>query len=117
LTTWRARMPRSATTTSGYCGGPPQWPDVILRTTPRAFLGAELARGRKTAGFSSQDALAARLGFDRTLNMSGVEDVTAESRSLLRRATVVFDLVRGDALPRTASRALITEAAQQWKTR
>jgi len=30
------------------------------------------------------------------LNMSGVEDVTAKSRSLLRRATVVFDLVRGE---------------------
>jgi hypothetical protein len=49
--------------------------------------------------------------------LEAVEDVTAESRSLVRRATVVFDLVRGDALPRTASRALITEAAEQWKTR
>jgi transcriptional regulator with XRE-family HTH domain len=36
-------------------------------TDPRAFLGAELARGRKTAGFASQDALAARVGFDRTV--------------------------------------------------
>lgn len=38
---------------------------------PRAFLGAELARGRKAAGFSSQDALAARLGFDRTVIAKG----------------------------------------------
>ena len=38
---------------------------------PRAFLGAELARGRKAAGFSSQDALAARLGFDRTVVAKG----------------------------------------------
>ena len=36
-------------------------------TDPRAFLGAELARARKAAGFGSQDALAARLGFDRTV--------------------------------------------------
>jgi len=36
-------------------------------TDPRAFLGAELARARKAAGFPSQDALAARLGFDRTV--------------------------------------------------
>jgi hypothetical protein len=35
-------------------------------TDPRAFLGRELRRARVAAGFSSQDALAARLGFDRT---------------------------------------------------
>ena len=34
---------------------------------PRAFLGAELTRARKAAGFSSQDVLAAKLGFDRTV--------------------------------------------------
>jgi transcriptional regulator with XRE-family HTH domain len=34
---------------------------------PAAFLGEELRRGRLAAGFSSQDALAARLGFDRTV--------------------------------------------------
>jgi transcriptional regulator with XRE-family HTH domain len=34
---------------------------------PRAFLGAELRRARAAAGFASQDALAARLGFDRTV--------------------------------------------------
>lgn len=68
------------------------------------------------AGLSGGFQLASCDGSPELLNMSGVEDVTAESRSLLRRATVVFDLVRGDALPRTASRALITEAAEQWKT-
>lgn len=36
-------------------------------TDPRAFLGRELRRARVTAGFSSQEALAARLGFDRTV--------------------------------------------------
>jgi transcriptional regulator with XRE-family HTH domain len=36
-------------------------------TDPRAFLGAELVRARKAAGFNSQDALAAKLGFDRTV--------------------------------------------------
>ncbi len=34
---------------------------------PAAFVGAELRRARLAAGFSSQDALAARLGFDRTV--------------------------------------------------
>lgn len=69
------------------------------------------------AGLSGGFQLASCDGAPDVLNMSGVEDVTAESRSLLRRATVVFDLVRGDALPRTASRAVVTEAAEQWKTR
>jgi len=46
-----------------------------------------------------------------------VEDVTEERRSLVRHATLVFDLVRGDALPREESRMLILEVAEQWKTR
>jgi transcriptional regulator with XRE-family HTH domain len=36
-------------------------------TNPAAFLGAELRRARMAAGFSSQEVLAARLGFDRTV--------------------------------------------------
>jgi DNA-binding XRE family transcriptional regulator len=37
------------------------------RTSPGAFLGAKLRQARINAGYSSQDALAARLGFDRTV--------------------------------------------------
>jgi transcriptional regulator with XRE-family HTH domain len=69
------------------------------------------------AGLGGAFDLASSDGAPDVLRMEAVEDVTAESRSLVRRATVVFDLVRGDALPRTASRALILEAAEQWKTR
>ena len=36
-------------------------------TNPAAFLGAELRRARLAAGFSSQEALAAKFGFDRTV--------------------------------------------------
>jgi transcriptional regulator with XRE-family HTH domain len=36
-------------------------------TNPAAFLGAELRRARLAAGFSSQEALAGRLGFDRSV--------------------------------------------------
>jgi transcriptional regulator with XRE-family HTH domain len=36
-------------------------------SSPATFLGNELRRARVAAGFSSQDALAARLGFDRTV--------------------------------------------------
>jgi transcriptional regulator with XRE-family HTH domain len=37
------------------------------KTDPKAFLGERLARGRVAAGFSSQEALAAKLGFDRSV--------------------------------------------------
>ena len=36
-------------------------------SNPAAFLGAELRRARVAAGFASQEALAARLGYDRTV--------------------------------------------------
>ena len=35
--------------------------------TPRQFLGKELCRARVAAGFSSQQALADHLGFERTV--------------------------------------------------
>jgi transcriptional regulator with XRE-family HTH domain len=37
------------------------------KTNPKALLGKRLRLGRIAAGFSSQDALAIRLGFDRTV--------------------------------------------------
>jgi transcriptional regulator with XRE-family HTH domain len=37
------------------------------QTNPAAFFGVELRRARMTAGFTSQEALAARLGFDRSV--------------------------------------------------
>jgi len=74
------------------------------------------ARGAN-AGLSGGFALASCDDAPDVLRMEAVEDVTEERRSLVRHATLVFDLVRGDALPREESRALILEAAEQWKTR
>src|SRR5437763_11260932 len=37
------------------------------QTSPAAFLGARLRQARLEAGFRSQDALAAKLGFDRSV--------------------------------------------------
>jgi hypothetical protein len=51
------------------------------------------------------------------VRMEAVEDVTVESRSLVRKAANIFVRVQADALPRAASRTLILEAAEQWKTR
>lgn len=69
------------------------------------------------AGLSGGFALASCDGAPDTLRMEAVEDVTAESRALVRKAVNIFVRVQADALPRVASRAVILEAAEQWKTR
>jgi transcriptional regulator with XRE-family HTH domain len=69
------------------------------------------------AGLSGAFDLASSDGAPAVLRMEAVEDVTVESRSLVRQATNIFVRVQADALPRAASLALIREAAEQWKTR
>lgn len=69
------------------------------------------------AGLSGGFQLASCDGAPDVLNMNGVRDVTEERGALVRHATRIFDFARGDALPRGASRELILEAAEQWKTR
>jgi transcriptional regulator with XRE-family HTH domain len=69
------------------------------------------------AGLSGAFDLASGDGAPEVLRMEAVEDVTAESRSLVRKAANIFVRVQADALPRAASRTLILEAAEQWKTR
>jgi transcriptional regulator with XRE-family HTH domain len=69
------------------------------------------------AGLSGAFTLASADGAPEVLRMEAVEDVTVESRSLVRQATNIFVRVQADALPRTASLALTREAAEQWKTR
>jgi len=84
-------------------------PNIQVQVVPSA-------RGAN-AGLSGGFALASCDGMPDVLRMEAVEDVTEERRSLVRHATLIFDLVRGDALPREESRMLILEAAEQWKTR
>lgn len=74
------------------------------------------ARGAN-AGLSGGFTIASCDGAPDVLRMEAVEDVTEERRQLVRHAALIFDLVRGDALPCDSSRALIVEAAEQWKTR
>jgi transcriptional regulator with XRE-family HTH domain len=69
------------------------------------------------AGLSGAFTLASADSAPDVLRMEAVEDVTVESRSLVRQATNIFVRVQADALPRAASLALIREAAGQWKTR
>jgi transcriptional regulator with XRE-family HTH domain len=51
------------------------------------------------------------------LHMDAVEDQLIGDRALIRKADIVFELVRRDALPRVPSRAILLEAAETWKTR
>jgi hypothetical protein len=68
------------------------------------------------AGLAGAFDIAAADGMPETLRMEGVEDQTTEKRSLVRKAAVAFDRVRGDALPRDASRDLVLKVAdERWK--
>lgn len=69
-----------------------------------------------SAGLGGALNLAAGDGTPEVLLTEAVEDQTTEIRSLVQKASDTFDLVRADALPRAASRAVILEAAEQWKT-
>jgi transcriptional regulator with XRE-family HTH domain len=86
-----------------------EWPDITVQVLP-SDTGAN-------AGLSGAFDLASGDGAPELLRMEAVEDVTAETRSLVRKAANIFDRVRADALPRAASRTLVLEAADQWKTR
>src|SRR5579859_6383208 len=74
-------------------------PSVIVQILP-SETGAN-------AGLSGAFTLASADGAPEVLRMEAVEDVTVESRSLVRQATNIFVRVQADALPRAASLALI----------
>lgn len=83
-------------------------PYVVVQVVP-ASTGAN-------AGLAGAFDIAAADGMAETLRMESVEDQTMEKRSLVRKAAAAFDRVRGDALPRDASRDLILKVAEErWK--
>jgi transcriptional regulator with XRE-family HTH domain len=69
------------------------------------------------AGLSGGFTIASVDSAPDVLRMEAVEDVTEERRPLVRHAALVFDLVRGDALPCDQSRTLAVEATETWKNR
>lgn len=83
-------------------------PNIVVQVVP-ASNGAN-------AGLSGAFDIAAADLMPETLRMEGVEDQTTEKRSIVRKAAVAFDRVRGDALPRDASRDLVLKVAdERWK--
>jgi hypothetical protein len=73
-------------------------------------------RGR-TRGLCGTFDLATAADGGITLRMDGIEDQTTEDRPLVSKGVILFDLIRGNALPRDESRSLILEIAEQWKSR
>jgi hypothetical protein len=67
------------------------------------------------AGLAGSFMLASLDGKPDILHIDSVEDLLVDRSALVRKAAVVFDRVRGDALPRTVSRDLIMKVAgEQW---
>ncbi|MGH3192421.1 MAG: helix-turn-helix domain-containing protein [Streptosporangiaceae bacterium] len=84
-------------------------PGVVVQVVPSA-KGAN-------AGLCGTFDLATAADGATTLRMDGIEDQTTENRLLVSKGVILFDLIRGDALPREESRSLILEIAEQWKSR
>lgn len=90
---------------------------VELSQRPYLMIQVLPAANGANAGLGGAINLASGDGTPGVLLTEAVEDQTTENRSLVLKASDTFDLVRADALPRAASRALFLEAAEQWKTR
>jgi hypothetical protein len=87
-----------------------------LSHRPYIVVQVVAAGNGANAGLSGAFGIAAADGIRETLQMDGIEDWTTEKRALVRKAAVAFDRVRGDALPRDASRDLILKVAdEKWK--
>jgi len=72
-------------------------------TLPHILVQVVPAGNGANAGLSGGFALASCDGVPDTLRMEAEEDVTAEGRSLVRRAANILVRVQADALPRAAS--------------
>jgi len=103
-------------------GSPQVMHDALVQVAEwsrRPFLVVQVipAVNGANAGLGGAFDIASADGMPDTLRMEGVEDQTVEKRSLVRKAAVAFDRVRGDALSRGQSRDLIMKVAEEkWKT-
>jgi transcriptional regulator with XRE-family HTH domain len=86
-----------------------QRPGMVIQVVPSA-KGAN-------AGLCVTFDLATAADGTVTLRQDGIEDQTTEDKPLASKAVILFDLIRGNALPRDESRSLILEIAEQWKSR
>ena len=103
-------------------GSPPVMHDALvcvaeLSRRPYVVVQVVPASNGANAGLAGAFSIAAADGIAETLQAEGVEEQTTEKRSVVRKAAVIFDRVRGDTLPRDASRDLILKVAdEKWKS-
>jgi transcriptional regulator with XRE-family HTH domain len=83
-------------------------PDLSIHVLPSENAGS--------AGLFGGFFIASNEGRPDALLMETVEDQTTDQRRLVRKAQIVFDRVRRDAQPRVASRTILLEAAERWKS-
>jgi hypothetical protein len=91
----------------------------LAELSKRANIAVQVvpASNGENPGFGGGFGIASGESMPETLQTDGVEDQTTEKRSVLRKAAVTFDRLRGDALPRNASRELILKVAEEvWKS-
>ena len=88
-----------------------------LSTRPYISVQVVPAGNGANAGLGGALNIAGGDGTPDVLHMDAVEGQTSERRSLVRKAAVAFDRLRGDALSRGQSRDLILRLADElWKT-
>jgi hypothetical protein len=83
----------------------------------RSYIAVQVvaASTGANAGLAGSFMIASFDGRPDVMYLDAVEGQTVESNTLVRKTAVVFDQVRADALPRTASRDLILKVAgEQW---
>ncbi|MGO9780718.1 MAG: helix-turn-helix domain-containing protein [Streptosporangiaceae bacterium] len=102
-------------------GSPEAMHGQLIRVTDlsmRSYISVQVVpvSNGANAGLGGGFAIASTDDMPGTLRMEGVEDQTTDKRSLVRKAAVTFERLRGDALPRAASRDLILRLADElWK--
>ena len=82
----------------------------------RPAMTLQVVPSGPNAGLSGGFVIASAEGTSDVVVAESLEDVTSGGRAFVRKAAVVFDVVRGEALPVAASRSLILEVAGQWKS-
>jgi hypothetical protein len=103
-------------------GSPPVMHDQLVQVAdmarrPHISVQVVPSADGANAGLGEAFDIASADGMPDVVRLEAVEDVTSERRALVRQAVVVFERVRGNALPRAASRDIILKAADElWKT-
>lgn len=89
-----------------HLAGVSRRPNVVVQVVP-AGIGAH-------AGLGGAFDIASADGMNDLLRLEAVpQDITTETRSIVRRATVAFDQIRAEALPRGQSRDLIVRLGEE----